>query len=200
MADENNQQQNQQNEPTAGETPPAQTDQQPQAGPDDDAGKGGKTAILADLAKERDARQALQAQLDEIKRQQMTDVERQIDEAKANTRLEVAREFGQQLAAAKIEAALTGVVPDPSAVIGDLNLAKYVDEKGTVDAEAVAGLRERWTAIVGPEKRFQGSADAGARGGQQPPTLDEQIAEAEKAGDIATSMRLKAQKLAMQKQ
>lgn len=160
-----------------------------------DSGKGSKDAVLADLAKERKARQALEAQLAKFERERMSEAEKAVADAKDSTRAEVTATFGQKLAAAEIKAALTGVVPDPATVVGDLNLAKYVTETGDVDSEAVAALRERWVAIVGPERRFQGGGDGGARQEGSAPTLAEQIAEAEKAGDINTSMRLKAQQL-----
>lgn len=49
----------------AGVTPPAGG-----AGADDDAGKGGKSAVLADLAKERDERQKLQTQIETLQASQ----------------------------------------------------------------------------------------------------------------------------------
>lgn len=53
-----------------------------------------------------------------------------------------------RIVAAEIKAALTGVVPDPAAVVGDLNLAKFVTDDGNVDAEAVTALRERYEKLA----------------------------------------------------
>jgi hypothetical protein len=44
-------------------------------------------------------------------------------------------------------------------------------------------------------KRFEGTADGGARKEAAAKTVDEQIAEAEKAGDWATARQLKVRKL-----
>lgn len=57
-------------------------------------------------------------------------------------------EMRSEIASAKIEAALTGVVPDPAAVVADLNLAKFVTDDGKVDAEAVTALRTKYEALA----------------------------------------------------
>lgn len=188
--------------PPAGDPPaPPATPEPPKADPPvdeppGDDGKGGKAAVLADLARERKERQALETKLADLERERMSDADKAIAEAKDSTRTEVTAAFGQKLAAAEIKAALTGVVETPTDVIDDLNLTKFVTDAGDVDTEAVTKLRERWVGIVGSDKRFQGGGDGGPRPNGEPATVAEQIAEAEKAGDIQTAMRLKAQQLA----
>lgn len=59
-------------------------------------------------------------------------------------------EMRNEIASAKIEAALAGIVDDPSAVVADLNVAKFLDANGAVDAEAVKALRERYEAFAPP--------------------------------------------------
>ena len=56
-------------------------------------------------------------------------------------------EMQGRIAAAEIKAALTGVVPDPAAVVDDLNLARFVNEDGEVDGAAVKTLREKYEAM-----------------------------------------------------
>ena len=72
--------------------------------------------------------------------------------------------MAQRLAAAEIRAALTGVVPDPAAIIDDINVARYVADDGTVDADAVAQLRARFAALA-PAKPAPANVPTGARGG-----------------------------------
>jgi len=105
-------------------------------------------SVKAEAIKERKARQALERQLQELQTAQLSDQERAVAEAEARGRSAASAEFSQILAAAEIRAQLAGVVPDPSAIVDDLNLSKYLDEGGTVDMEKVAALRERYVALI----------------------------------------------------
>ncbi len=87
-------------------------------------------------------------ELEKLKAAQMSDMEKAVQEAEARGRSDAAKTYGEKIAAAKLEAALTGVVPDPSAVVEDLNLSKYVTDTGDVNAEAVTALREKFAAIA----------------------------------------------------
>ncbi|HET6816879.1 MAG TPA: hypothetical protein VFH66_06595, partial [Mycobacteriales bacterium] len=186
--------------PAAPETPPATpapTGQQPPAPAPAEEGKGGKDAVLADLAKERDKRQSLerelqeakssqQAQLDAIAKalglkpeaepvdpavltQQLTDAQRETAESKARL--------------ARYEAAIAQQVPS--------HLVEFIT--GSTAEEIEASI----TKVVAA---FNASKPTGPRpdpsqGIQGAPTsLDEQIAAAEQAGDIKTAVRLKARK------
>jgi len=131
---------------------------------------------------------------DAARRAAMSDQERAVEEARNAGKAAAASEFGQRVAAAELRAALTGLVPDPTAIVEDLNLAKFVNEDGTVNTDEVARVRSTYEGV---KPTFQGSADAGAQGGTvTEPTLDEQITAAEKVGDWATAGVLKNQKLA----
>lgn len=72
-----------------------------------------------------------------------------LQSARDEARQEARFEFGEKLAAARIEAALTGLVPDPAEIVGDLNLAKYVDDDGEVDVAAITSLKSRYQTITG---------------------------------------------------
>lgn len=124
----------------------------------------------------------------------LSDQERAVEDARKAGRAEAASELGQRIAAAELRAALTGLVPDPALIVEDVNLAKFVTDDGEVDPDAVAAFRAKYE---GQRPSFQGSADGGPQGDStKEPSLDEQIAAAEKAGDWAAAGQLKNQKLA----
>lgn len=109
--------------------------------------------VKAEAIKERKARQALERQLQELQTAQLSDQERAVAEAEARGRSAASAEFSQILAAAEIRAQLAGVVPDPTAIVEDLNLSKYLGEDGTVDMEKVAALRTRYVELIPPVGR-----------------------------------------------
>lgn len=127
-----------------------------------------------------------------LKAANQTDAEKAIAEAEQRGRSAATAEVAQKLAAAEVRAALTSVVPDPAAVVEDLNLSKYVTDTGDVDQEAVKALREKYVALAAKP----GAPDfkPGRQGGDRK-DLNAQIAEAEKAGDTRTAIRLKTQAL-----
>lgn len=85
------------------------------------------------------------AEYDKLVAASQTETERaQADATAARQEAEAMR---GQIAAAEIKAALTGVVADPAAVVDDLNLAKFVTDEGSIDAEAVKALRDRYAAL-----------------------------------------------------
>jgi hypothetical protein len=63
-------------------------------------------------------------------------------------RAEIRREFMGDLAAAKIEAALTGIVDDPTQIVDDLNLDRYITDEGEIDTDAVSSLKDRYARLV----------------------------------------------------
>lgn len=131
---------------------------------------------------------------DAARRAAMSDQERAVEEARNAGKAAAASEFGQRVAAAELRAALTGLVPDPTAIVEDLNLAKFVNEDGTVNTDEVARVRSTYEGV---KPTFQGSADAGAQGGTvTEPTLEEQIAAAQKDGNLRLVMQLQNRKLA----
>lgn len=56
----------------------------------------------------------------------------------------------QRIARAEVKAALAGVVDNPDAIVDDLNLAKFVDDDGEVDQQAVKALREKYAGFGQP--------------------------------------------------
>jgi hypothetical protein len=173
-------------------------------------GDAGKRAIDAMKAKERAAR----AELREWKALGLTpaDVKALIEGRKADSSEEkpdldaIRREAeraalskaNQRVIRAEVKAAAKGIVADD--VIPDLprllDLAQFeVDDDGNLDPEDVRDaladfLNQRPSLAAQGGRRFQGSGDGGARKETQP-SLDEQIRDAETAGDWKLSRRLK---------
>jgi len=82
----------------------------------------------------------------------------------------------QEVVSAKIEAALTGVVPDPAVILEDLNLSRFLSEDGAINGEAVTALRDKYAALA-PAKRSPApnpAQGASASGPAQPSQLTRQ--------------------------
>lgn len=77
-------------------------------------------------------------------------------------RAEIRREMATELAAAHIEAALTGIVEDPTAIVEDLNLSRYVTEDGEIDKDAITTLKSKYTRLVKRQSTGHGRAGASA--------------------------------------
>lgn len=143
-----------------------------------------------DSAQMRRELRAAQKELDEMRQASMSETEKAINEAEQRGRSAATSELAQRLAAAEVRAALTGVVPDPAAIVEDLNLAKYVTDTGDVDQEAVTALRKKYESFApkpSPDLK-QGKQGSGAK------DIDQQIAEATAAGNHALAISLKRQK------
>lgn len=59
----------------------------------------------------------------------------------------------QRIARAEVKAALSGVIDDPEGLIDDLNLGKFIDADGDIDADAIAALRAKYVALGGGTRR-----------------------------------------------
>ena len=132
---------------------------------------------------------AAAAELDKIRKANLSDTEKAIEEAKAAGRAEATTGYGTKLAAAELKAA--GV---PAEIVGDLDLSKFIGDDGEVDTVKVAEVGGRYKA---PAKTGPGSADGGPQG--DPPTpqsIDDRIAAARAAGDTGLAISLNNQKLA----
>lgn len=99
---------------------------------------------------------------------------------------------------AEIRAAAKGELNDPADALLHIDLTKFeVSPDGEVDkaaiAAAVAELITSKPYLAAQGGRFQGGADGGARNGAGP-SIDDQIAEATKAGNHRLAIALKRQK------
>lgn len=127
--------------------------------------------------------------LAELEAANATDLEKAVAKAQQETRAQVAREYGEQLAKGLLVAQLSARMKpaDAEALVGDLNVGKFVGEDGVVDQDSIAKV----VARLSPK----GGVDLGQGGRGEGPTLDQQIAEATKRGDTREAIRLTNQKL-----
>lgn len=116
---------------------------------------------------------------DELKKRKnegLDENERAVAEAEERGRQAASAEFAQQLAGARVEAALTGVVDDPAAIVEDLNLAKYVTDDSEIDTEAIDALRTKYTALAG------GKNDGDGDGAGDKPTTKPDLKQGSRGG------------------
>ena len=123
-------------------TPPPGTGTPPPAGrgsgDGEGNGAGSKTAVLAELAEERRARQKLDADLAEMKAKHQTAEEKAIDAAKKEGAAEATTAANRRIVKSEIRAASAGKVSDPedaAALLGDLD--RFI-VKGEVDSKAIS--------------------------------------------------------------
>lgn len=127
-----------------------------------------------------------------------------VDKIKADAKAEATAAVTRDRVLDKIEAKAGAKFSlDPEDVAALVLRRKGVDEfvtaDGKVDAEAIADalddlLKAKPNLAAQGGKRFQGDADGGARGAGAK-SLDQQIADAVKAGDVRLQIRLQNQKL-----
>lgn len=193
-------------EPTPEQTPEPQAAPEAKKKPWDDGDFNPEKAwnLIEGLRSDKEKLSAREVLTPDMK--QKLDEYQRLEEA-SKTELEKAQTAAQaaqgdlsrlrnEVVSAKIEAALTGVVPDPAVILDDLNLAKFISDDGGVNGEAVAALRDKYAALA-PAKRGGPAPNpaqgASANGPAQPPQLSRQdlagmtpdaINEARKAGRL----------------
>jgi hypothetical protein len=94
------------------------------------------------------ANAAAAKELEALKASQMSETEKAVAEAEQRGRQQATTAAAGKLAAAEVRAALTGVVPDPAAIIEDLDMSRYVTADGDVDEAAVAKLRDKYAVFA----------------------------------------------------
>lgn len=117
-----------------------------------------------------------------------TELEKAQETAKAAA--ERATKAADRIVTAELRAALTGVVDDPKALIEDLNLARFRGEDGEVNEEAISALREKYAALA-PKPGMKPNPAQG-KSASPAPTVHDQIAQAQAAGDMKAAIRLKS--------
>lgn len=119
---------------------------------------------------------------DELKASQMTEQEKAVEAAKAEARAEAIREAAPRLVSAEFRAALAGrrTPAEVSELIEDLDLSKYLNEAGEVDAERVAKKAELLAPVVEERKTAPGFG-GGARKAESP----------DRAGSLGEAIRNK---------
>jgi hypothetical protein len=171
----------------------------PAPSPPQDAGKGSERAVLADLAKERDKRQALEKQIAELAPlKQIADIitgGQKLPEGKSEAQLlnERLEKYEADLASER-EARWRAEV----AAEKGLTAQQAARLRGATRDELVADADELLSLFpaTSPGPRTPApDPSQGARGGQPGPDLQAQIDAARKAGDFKKAISLERQKL-----
>ena len=122
---------------------PGDTDSGDEEGP-----KGSERAVLADLARERDRRQAAEAEIKRLRKAEQelarlqeantTEAEKAIAAARAEGRTEALSVANKRIITAEVKATAAGVLQDPDDAIRLLDLDTFeVDDDGNVDTKAI---------------------------------------------------------------
>ena len=166
---------------------PAPEPELPPAAVDDPLGDAGKRALEAERLARKDSdrrAKALEAELDELRKGQMSEQERAVADAHKAGATEAIGKVQDRLFAAEVRAAAAGRVADTT-LLSDPDVARKllglevvpVDSDGNIDTEAISGAIDRMVterpflaAAAGatPPPKPTGSADGGARGSSTP--------------------------------
>lgn len=136
-------------------------------------------------------------ELDKVRKASMSEQEKAVEVAKAEGRTAAAQEFGRRLAAAEFRAAIAAKGLDLGEALELIDTTRFVDESGEVDEKAIKAAVAKLAKAI-PQAPAAGGADFQGAGGQTPASLDQQIAEAEKARDYQRAIALKRQRAALQ--
>jgi hypothetical protein len=168
-----------------------------------DLGDSGKKALDAERTAKRAAEKRAkdaELELEKLRKAAMSEQDLAVATARDEARTETAGKYQSRIISAEIRAAAGGKLADPSDAVRLLDMSTFsLDDNDEVDSAAVVKaidelLKSKPYLGVKDDRRFQGGADQGARGGQKQ-TIDDQIREAEGKGDWRTAGALKAQKL-----
>lgn len=143
-----------------GETPPAKP------GRDDDKGRGGKTALQRDLARERRSRQKAEAELDKLRKANESETERKIREAREEGATTARAEQAERMAESLLRMALRtgGASEDDIAEIAEgFSPRKFIGDDGVIDEERLVKWARR-AAPKAPEKDSEGQREAPSAG------------------------------------
>lgn len=163
---------------------------------DDDA----RSVVLGEVSKARNEAKNLRERFKEAE-PKLTEYERLVEASKSD--LERAQETAKaaneratgmlrDVASAKVEAALSAL-PDEirTTLLEDINVDKFIKDDA-VDADAINALRDKYAAFATPEKPGMKPNPAQGRSASPAPTKQEQIAQAQAAGDIKSVIRIKS--------
>lgn len=142
-----------------------------------DAGKQALDRMKVRWQKERDKRAALEAALAEASKSK-TDDKPDVDKIRAEADQAAMARVNERILRSEIRAAAAGKFQDPKDALAHLDLSSFeVEDDGSVDedqiAEALNELLEKkpYLGVTQGDKKFKGTADAGARGNAGKPQL-----------------------------
>ncbi len=193
--------------PPAAPQPPAPAGGETAAPSEDGLGDGGKKALTAIRAERDEAKKKaaeLTAQLEEIRaKEEGREAELKAEREAQRVKDEALAAADQRILKAEVRAAAAGKLADPQDALRFVDTSAFeVGKDGEVDAAAIAAAIDALVAskpylAASDGARFQGGANGGASNGQLP-SVNQQVAEAIKAGDTSLAIRLETQKLADQ--
>lgn len=157
--------------------------------------KAERKAAREQAAAEKARADALQAKLDG------KEAEHQAEQQKRQVEADALAKANARIVRSEVKAAAKGVLADPADAYKFLDLDKFeVGDDGEVDDKAIAAalddlISKKPYLAVQDGKRFQGTADGGARK-ESSKSIDDQIAEAEKARNFQLAIALKQKRAA----
>ncbi|MFI2757825.1 hypothetical protein ACH5A3_02945 [Streptomyces echinatus] len=135
-------------------------------------------------------------ELEKIRKQNQSEQEKAVEEAEARGRASAAKDYGSKLAQARFEAAAAQAGVNLSEVAEFISVAQFVGEDGEVDDKAIKAAVAKFAKLAPARGAARSGGDFSGGSGDQPASLDKQIADAESRRDFATAIRLKRQKAA----
>lgn len=126
-------------------------------------GKGGKKAVLGELAEARRTAKAAQRELEKVRTASMTDQEKAVADAKAAGQTEGARAAAPRLVRAELRAAAAEASLPKAALDGFLeyaDLSRFVGDDGEPDSKAIEAAVKRLGG--GQATNFDGGARTSA--------------------------------------
>lgn len=167
-----------------------------------DAGKQAIDRMKAERKEARDSAAAEKARADALQAKlDGKEAEHTAAQEKAATEAAALAKANGRILRSEVKAAAKGVLADPADAYKFLDLDSFeVSDDGEVDDAAIeAALKDlvekKPYLAVQDGKRFQGGADGGTRK-ESGKSVDDQIADAQKAGDIQTVVALKQRRSA----
>ncbi|WP_037823056.1 hypothetical protein [Streptomyces sp. NRRL B-24720] len=130
-----------------------------------------------------------------LKAANQTEQEKAISAAEKAGRTAAAAEYAPKLAATEFRAAVAAARVDLGEAADLIDTRQFVGEDGEVDLKAIKAAVTK-LAKLAPKGAGRSGADLSGGTGEQPHSLDKQIAEATQKRDFATVIRLKRQKAA----
>ncbi|WP_338183013.1 hypothetical protein [Jatrophihabitans sp.] len=167
-----------------------------------DAGKQAIDRMKAERKTARDEAAAEKARADALQAKlDGKEAEHTAAQEKADTEKAALAKANDRIVRSEVKAAAKGVLADPADAYKFLDLDSFeVSDDGDVDEAAIAAaldelVKNKPYLAVQDGKRFQGGADGGTRK-ESGKSVDDQIAEAQKAGDIQAVIALKQRRFA----
>ena len=165
-------------------------------------GDPGKKALDAMKAKwkaaEDRAKAAEAAAAEALAKAEGKEKEYAAEQERRKVEMEALSKVNQRILKAEIKAAAKGILADPTDALTFIDLSPFeVGDDGEVDAQAITAaidnlIKSKPYLAAQGERRFQGGADGGPRK-ETGPSLEDQIAAAQKVGNYALAIALKRQ-------